>query len=341
MSAPAAAGAALPFVRSGLAALAAVVALILSLPLLALIALAGGWTEPARATGSPVDAAALDEWMERAVSDSPLVGLGHVFVAEGVRQGLDPRALVAIARHESVLGTAGSGAGIHNAFGWGPGIRFASWEANIATVAGGLASNYVGRGRATLAAIQPIWAPVGATNDPTDLNSAWLEAVGRYYSDLGGDPARPITLEAQGGGLGGATIGPAGLATPTGGVGALGGRPGEGTHDYGAWPNNWQSDRAVDISLPFGSPLFAIGAGTVVRVGGNPASFSGRFGGAQLTVVSADDAYYYAHLSGLVVREGERVGLGQLIGFSGSANGSDHLHLGVMRRDPVALIGLG
>ena len=156
------------------------------------------------------------------------------------------------------------------------------------------------------------------------------------------DPALPITLEAQGGALGaGATIGPEGLATPTGGVGTVGGGPGEGTHSYGALPNNWQSDHAVDIGLPFGSPLYAIDAGVIVRVGGDPTDFSGRFGGAQLTVVSADDAYYYAHLSGLVVREGERVALGQLIGFSGAANGTDHLHLGVLRRDPVALAGLG
>ena len=210
----------LPALGLGLAALAGVVTLIVSLPLLALMALAGGWTESARADSSPVNAAALDEWMAHEVPHSPLVGLGRVFVVEGVRNGIDPRALVAIARHESVLGTQGSGAGINNAFGWGPAIPFASWEKNIATVARGMAANYVGRGRARLGEIQPIWAPVGAANDPGDLNSAWVEAVGRFYSDLGGDPTLPITLEAQDGALGaGATIGVAGLATPTRGGG--------------------------------------------------------------------------------------------------------------------------
>ncbi|MGD9531546.1 MAG: hypothetical protein AB7V44_32790, partial [Pseudonocardia sp.] len=242
----------------------------MALPLLALLALAGGWSSSARAATSPVDAAALDDWMADEVPGSPLVGLGPVFVTEGVRNGIDPRALVAIARHESVLGTAGSGVGIHNAFGWGPAIPFRSWEANIATVARGLARNYVGRGHATLAEIQPIWAPVGAANDPGDLNSAWLDAVGRTYADLGGDPAHPITLEAQGALGGGPTIGTAGLATPTGGLGTLGGRPGEGTHSYAAYPDNWQSDHAVDIGLPFGSPLYAIDAGVIVRVGGKP-----------------------------------------------------------------------
>jgi hypothetical protein len=326
----------------GAAALAAVIALIFSLPLVVLLAFAGGWGGSAQAARSPVDAQALDEWMADQVPGSPLLGLGQVFVAEGVRNGIDPRALVAIARHESVLGTQGSGVGIHNAFGWGPGIAFPTWQDNIATVARGLARSYVSKGRATLAEIQPLWAPVGAGNDPSDLNSAWLDAVGRNYADLGGDPGRPITLEAQGNVLAaGATIGPGGLATPTGGVGTLGGGPGQGSHSYAASPNNWQSDHAIDIALPFGSPLYALDAGEIVRIGGDPTDFSGRFGGAHLTVVSADDQYYYAHLSGIVVGEGERVGLGQLIGFSGRANGADHLHLGVLRRDPVALAGVG
>ncbi len=141
--------------------------------------------------------------------------------------------------------------------------------------------------------------------------------------------------------MAGATIGAGGLATPTGGVGTIGGGPGQGTHSYSAPPNNWQSDHAVDIMLPLGAPLYAVDAGEVVRVGGDPTDFTGRFGGARLTVVSGDDEYFYGHLSGVVVSEGERVALGQLIGFSGAANGSDHLHLGVMRRDPVALVGIG
>lgn len=322
-------------VRLGLAGLAAVVSLIVGLPVIALVGLAGADSGSATAGAAMTDAAALDAWMREEVPDSPLVGLGSVFVAEGVRNGLDPRALVAIARHESVLGTAGAGADIYNAFGWGPAIAFPTWQANIATVAAGLATRYVGRGVDTLAEIQPIWAPVGATNDPTDLNSNWLTAVSDTYRDLGGDPERPITIAAQA--RAAAKLGSAGLAAPTGGVGSLIGGPGEGTHSYSAWPNNWQSDHAVDIALPFGSPVYAVEAGSIVRVGGDPTNFSGRFGGGQLTVASDDDEYYYAHLSGIAVRSGQRVGLGQLIGFTGSANGVNHLHLGVMRRDPLAV----
>ncbi|MGE3795271.1 MAG: hypothetical protein AB7I38_15260 [Dehalococcoidia bacterium] len=167
------------------AGLAALLTLAVGLPVIALLGLAGSGGP---ASAGRADAGSLDAWMAERVPSSPLVGLGAVFVREGERNGIDPRALVAIAMHESVLGTAGSGAGIHNAFGWGPAIPFPTWEANIAIVARGLARGYVARGRDTLAAIQPIWAPVGAVNDPAGLNSAWTEAVGRYYEDLGGDP---------------------------------------------------------------------------------------------------------------------------------------------------------
>jgi hypothetical protein len=173
------------------AGVAALLSLVVGLPVIVLLGVggSGGGGDVGSTT-----AAALDDWMAEEVPGSPLIGLGAVLMREGERNGIDPRALVAIAMHESVLGTAGSGAGIHNAFGWGPAIRFPSWEANIATVARGLAQAYVARGRDTIAAIQPVWAPLGAANDPAGLNAAWTEAVGRYYADLGGDPDGSIAF---------------------------------------------------------------------------------------------------------------------------------------------------
>lgn len=327
-----------PRTRPGAVAVAAVIALIVALPVAALLVVAGRDDGPARIAAT--DAAALDAWMAEQAPGAPLAGLGHVLVAEGARNGIDPRVLAAIARHESALGTAGSGAGIHNAFGWGPAIPFASWRQNIATVARGLAEGYVAQGRATLAEIQPVWAPLGAANDPDGLNSSWLAAVSGLYAAMGADPGRPVTLEAQAPRPPGPRTGPAGLATPTGGAGAIGGGPGEGTHSASARPDDWQSDRAVDIALPFGSPLYAVEAGRVVGIGGDPTDVAGRFGGARLTLASAADRYFYAHLSATVAGEGERVARGELIGFSGSAGGVEHLHLGVMRAEPGLVAGL-
>jgi hypothetical protein len=139
-------------------------------------------------------ARSLDDWMRRRSPSSPLVGMGATFVREGRANGVDPRLLVSIATAESGLGTGGNSAAIHNAFGWGPGIRFASWEDNIAAVARGLATGYLAKGRDTIPAIQSVWAPVGASNDPGNLNSNWLRVVGSVYGELGGDPGGSVRL---------------------------------------------------------------------------------------------------------------------------------------------------
>ncbi len=318
-------------------ALALVLALIVAVPLVALLT---GDDDGPPGPPAPVDAAALDAWIAAEVPSSPLAGRARAFVRAGVANDIDPRALLAIAWHESVLGTAGSGRDIHNAFGWGPAIPFGSWEENVAVVARGLRTGYLDDGRTTLVRIAARWAPVGAPNDPQGLNTSWVGAVRAGYASLGGDPDRAITLTAQARAAGGPTRGADGLATPTGGAGTMGGGPGEGTHAAGEGPDDWQSDRAVDVRLPFGSPVWAVDAGRVVRIGGDAEATAGRFGGARLTLLTDDDAYFYGHLAAVMVRPGQRVERGALLGFSGAANGVDHLHLGVRRRDPVAVAGL-
>jgi hypothetical protein len=146
------------------------------------------------AGSAPVTGAQLDAWMASKNPGAPLVGLGDVFVREGVVNGIDPRALVAIARAESSLGSDPGARARNNAFGWGPHHTFASWEENIATVARGLRSGYLDDGLVTLAQIQQRYAPLGVANDPTNLNSNWLRNTTLLYGELGGDPAGSVAL---------------------------------------------------------------------------------------------------------------------------------------------------
>lgn len=89
---------------------------------------------------------------------------------------------------------------------------------------------------------------------------------------------------------------------------------------------------ALDVGVPVGTPVFAVGSGSVVV----SLADSGRCGG---TVIIASDGYSttYCHLPGRSVAAGEVVVAGQQIGLSGGAVGAPgagnttgpHLHLSI------------
>jgi murein DD-endopeptidase MepM/ murein hydrolase activator NlpD len=116
---------------------------------------------------------------------------------------------------------------------------------------------------------------------------------------------------------------------PTGKRGDIIGTPYSGTHSLG----NWQSDNAVDIAVPAGTPMVALQDGVVVKVTKHPQG-AGRFAGDQVTVRGRNgNEYFYAH--GVArVKAGQRVRKGQSLGTTGSANGVEHLHYAQMRGDP-------
>ena len=143
----------------------------------------------------PTDPAGIDRVLGQ--TGSPLVGQGRMFVAAGRASGVDPRALVAIAAHETLLMTYPPAQRIHNPFGLGPGIEYPSDAAAIRAAAATLQRLYFAEGLVTLPAISAKWAPLGVANDPTDLNQNWTPGVSAYYSALGGDPSLPIQLATQ------------------------------------------------------------------------------------------------------------------------------------------------
>ena len=120
---------------------------------------------------------------------SPMTGSGVAFLESAQRWGLDPRLLVAISGAESGFGAQTCGA--YNAWGWScpnSPVEFYSWADAIETISKGLREGYVNQGRSSVLLIQQKYCPVGAANDPTGLNSAWLGNVSKFLVELGGDP---------------------------------------------------------------------------------------------------------------------------------------------------------
>ncbi len=98
------------------------------------------------------------------------------------------------------------------------------------------------------------------------------------------------------------------------------------------------SHRGVDLAAPEGTPVLAVAAGKVTF------SYS-TSGGLEIYLAGDDDRlYYYAHLSGYAVREGQQVSQGTTIGYVGNTGRSTgpHLHFQVKENgrwvDPMLVL---
>jgi hypothetical protein len=164
----------------------------------------------------------IDAYVKGKRADSPLIGLGEVFVRECVANPLhytvtveatrpaqdavfehpphtyertthlDFRLPVAISGGETSFGTSGPGPAVHNAWGYfdpktGTNMAFPDWPAGIRRICNALASNYVALGFDTIERIGGKWCPVGADNDPHGINANWIPVVTGFYVELGGD----------------------------------------------------------------------------------------------------------------------------------------------------------
>lgn len=105
--------------------------------------------------------------------------------------GVDWRLAVAISMHETWDYTSYIFKHQNNVGGMWNGMKgeFYSYDTlddGIEAYISNLKTNYYDEGRTTIETIQPKYAPIGAKNDPNDLNSNWIPGVTRRYKELGG-----------------------------------------------------------------------------------------------------------------------------------------------------------
>ncbi|RJQ29608.1 hypothetical protein C4565_01765 [Candidatus Parcubacteria bacterium] len=97
-----------------------------------------------------------------------------------------------------------------------------------------------------------------------------------------------------------------------------------------------KSHNGIDFGTPVGTPVLAAESGTIARTGNNDRGTSrwSKYQYGKYIVVEHENnlATLYAHLSSQVVKAGDRVEKGQIIGYSGNTGYSTgpHLHFSVL-----------
>ncbi len=285
----------------------------------------GGYSTSSKITDmSGVTAAQLDTKLGGA-----LKGKGAQFVKAGMDYGIDPAALAAIAMHETGNGTSAAARNRNNVGGMMGSnglMNFDSIEDGITAMARNLKKNYVDQGIDTIAAVQRKYAPVGAKNDPDNLNNNWSKGVADIANSLIG-----------------------GNATSSG-SGFFNGWQSRITSKFGAREGFRKKDHGgLDINGEQGDKLGALTGGTVSFIkmddGGaldEDGKANTRGGGTEVGVKMADgNTYFYSHLSNVNsgLKVGQNIKTGDWIGNvggdpgvpgSGSSTTGSHLHLGYM-----------
>lgn len=282
-----------------------------------------------RGNSSSISISALD-----AKLGGVLKGKGAQIAFAGEKYGINPAVLAAIMMHETGNGTSDAATNKNNVGGMmksdGSGLMsFDSIDAGIDAMASNLDRNYVDKGITTLSGVQQKYAPVGANNDPNNLNSHWTTGVTKYLEGFGISGSASSTLNTNS---------------------FFSGWEDRVTSEFGAKESFRKSPhRGLDINGEQGDPLQALKSGTVSFIymddGGKldeDGKKNTRAGGTEVGIKMSDGStYFYSHLSRVDpnLKVGDKIAAGQQIGNlggdkgvagSGSSTTGSHLHLGYM-----------
>lgn len=267
-----------------------------------------------------------------------LTNMGRVFIQAGEKYGIDPAFLASIAMHETGNGTSKAIKNKNNVggmMGKNGLMSFKSVSAGIDAMASNLKRLYIDQGLTTVEAIQQKYAPIGASNDPTGLNSNWTSGVYGFLNGFGvsGNSAMPAN-----------------------GKSFWNNWRSRITSRFGATSGRMRPHSGLDIDGEQGDYLDAVAGGTISKIlyddGGvfDPDGKMNSTSGGSTVMVKMPDGkqYAYAHLSKINpnLRVGQKINAGDYIGNMGGDKGKpgsgysttgSHLHLGYYDKNGKAL----
>lgn len=263
-------------------------------------------------------------------------GMQYAFIQSANEFGIDPVLLTAIAFHETAYGKSNAVVNKNNPGGlMNPETRrlfeFDSLEEGIYFMAKNLHKNYISQGLVSIFQIGLKYAPIGASNDPNNLNIHWIPNVSTIANELGG-----LTMNCSAVNLGSGELFPPLpnlIVTSNFGYRV---HPIDGTYKL---------HKGVDFGCTEGEPIYSALSGTVVRA--IKSGYGGGYG--HYVVINHGDKYtLYAHMTDVLVDVGDTVEMGTPVGTCGSTGASTapHLHFEVQlgyfsnHVDPLPYLGM-
>ncbi|MDK4126775.1 CHAP domain-containing protein [Staphylococcus pseudintermedius] len=152
-------------------------------------------------TGGSVDGSGISAFEKNAKGGS-LEGKAKDMVKIAKNNKIPPKLFMAIVASESEWGKGANATKQKNPLsimGAGPLQVYPSIEEGLDKGAKNLYDLYISKGLTTPEKIGPKYAPIGASNDPTDLNSNWVPTVKKIMKSFGGEEAK-CSIESSGGG---------------------------------------------------------------------------------------------------------------------------------------------
>ncbi|MHC5409205.1 peptidoglycan DD-metalloendopeptidase family protein [Listeria seeligeri] len=279
-----------------------------------------------------------EKWDAAFAQAGVLSDKGDTFLEIATKQGIDPVLFAAISFNETAWGTSNAVISRNNPGGLMDSnglMTFATLDEGLEAMGLTLHNRIVVDGLDTIEKLGAVYCPVGASNDPTGMNARWIPTVHSIVNKLGG-----LTSNCSQSGGTGKYIIPVDNPVISSGF----------SNRINPVTGVAESHKGLDFAQPTGSNIKAADDGTVVFAGfGASGSGFGGYGNVVLIEHSLNKEWtLYAHQSKLLVKTGQKVKQGDVIGQVGSTGQSTgpHLHFEIRKQkmsgwvDPAPVLGI-